>query len=1188
MRAIFTKQTVLVLISFLFGGLAVFGQKQSPLDIALRHVEQHKEKWDLGPIDIADMAVSDQYRSKHNGVTHIYFNQRFDGIGIFNAIMGVHITNDGKVGYVANRFHSNIIEKINTTAPAIQASQAVLNAAAHFKLNTDAPLRLLNQTGDREFVYAHGDFSNSDIKVTLAFQPDYESGALRLAWDLALDMPNSADFWSVRVDALTGEVLHQHNWTVYCNFHQDDSHQHHTHCYDEVAETRSFLPVKEVLFQQNSLLNNDGATYNVFPIPVESPIHGDREILESPADPVASPFGWHDINGIAGPEYVITRGNNVWAYLDDSDTNSSSGDEPNGGFDLTFDFNFDDQNLEPSQYQEAAVTQLFYMNNIMHDFAYHYGFNEEAGNFQENTYDNEGAGGDPVRAEAQDGADNNNANFSTPDDGFSGRMQMYLWNQAGGRIVTINEPETLAGQMFEARPGTFGGPITNQPLTGEVIFVNDGSSDPTFGCNPLINPEEIEGKIALIDRGGCQFGTKAFNAEQAGAIAVIVCNFEDALVNMGAGNDGAGVEIPAVFMSSTSCLAFRDFAGEGLVATLQLPESDGGPLLLDGDFDNGVVAHEYAHGISNRLTGGPTESSCLNNREQMGEGWSDFFSLVMTVQPGEDGTEARGIGNYVLREGVEGRGIRRQPYSTNMSINDQTFFDIIGQRQHARGEIWASVLWDLYWAMSEAYGWDPDLYNGTGGNNMAIQLVMDGMALQECDPGFIEARDGVLAADLMNYDGANQCLIWEVFARRGLGWDADQGSNIEENDGLEGYELRPECVKELKVAKFATELIEAGDEINISITVTNHKEEAVTNVVLSDEIPWGVTFVPGSATGNATITAGTDMITFEIGEIPAGAVRTYTYTLESDPTLGSIRQFYDDMENGDGNWVLEAPAGTSIWDITEGEAVSGTQAWFVPDSEEENDQIIRMLEPIEVIGVQPTLRFYHKIDTRYGWDGGILQVSTDGGTNWQSVDDQMFKNGPLRPISFFTFGRPNLFAWSGFEDEFQDTYVDLSAFAGQEILIRFRFGTDPQNGLANQGDGWYVDDVEFMDMYNYNGEACVTSEEGDQACAVAPFRGTVVQSGEFTATNEPEKLNRISVYPNPARDLLNVAIQAEQGGEVQIAVLSADGKMLQQLQTDIHSDYNLIPVNVAALQSGFYFVRISTGDEVTTKKIVID
>ena len=57
----------------------------------------------------------------------------------------------------------------------------------------------------------------------------------------------------------------------------------------------------------------------------------------------------------------------------------------------------------------------------------------------------------------------------------------------------------------------------------------------------------------------------------------------------------------------------------------------------DGDFDNGIIIHEYGHGVSTRLTGGPSNSSCLGGTQSggMGEGWSDWWSIVFTHKPGD-------------------------------------------------------------------------------------------------------------------------------------------------------------------------------------------------------------------------------------------------------------------------------------------------------------------------------------------------------------------------------------------------------------------------------------------------------------------------------------------------------------------------------------------------------------------------
>src|SRR5690606_20203431 len=131
----------------------------------------------------------------------------------------------------------------------------------------------------------------------------------------------------------------------------------------------------------------------------------------------------------------------------------------------------------------------------------------------------------------------------------------------------------------------------------------------------------------------------------------------------------------------------------------------------------------------------------------MGEGWSDFFSLITTVKPGDDGATGRGVGTYVQRQGTDGTGIRRHRYSTDMSISPLTYGDVAtNQGVHAIGEVWNNMIWDLYWAMVDEYGFDEDQWTGTGGNNMAIQLVMDGMKMQPCSPGFVDGRNAILAA----------------------------------------------------------------------------------------------------------------------------------------------------------------------------------------------------------------------------------------------------------------------------------------------------------------------------------------------------------------------------------------------------------------------------------------------------------
>ncbi|HEX6097282.1 MAG TPA: M36 family metallopeptidase [Thermoanaerobaculia bacterium] len=134
-----------------------------------------------------------------------------------------------------------------------------------------------------------------------------------------------------------------------------------------------------------------------------------------------SPAGWVTNN--------TTIGNNVDAYLDRDNNNAADTNGRPVSSTKTFEYTADlAQAPTLSVNQMAAVTNLFYLNNVIHDKLYRHGFNEAAGNFQTNNFGKGGLGNDAVLAEAQDGGGTNNANFATPADGSKPRMQMYLWN----------------------------------------------------------------------------------------------------------------------------------------------------------------------------------------------------------------------------------------------------------------------------------------------------------------------------------------------------------------------------------------------------------------------------------------------------------------------------------------------------------------------------------------------------------------------------------------------------------------------------------------------------------------------------------------------------------------------------------------------------------------------------------------
>ena len=770
-----------IAVGLMFFGLLGFSQNtlvnSEYGNVIQTYLTQNQAKFSFTANDIEDLYVNKEYFSKSTKINHVYVNQRFQGIEIYNAVSSVAIR-DNAIFYYANNLISNITEKVNTTIPQINAQRAIENVVAQLDLGSIQGLELISGN-DKEFLYSSGNISRTEIPVKLVYLFT-EQGELKLSWDLSIHTLNGKNWWSLRVDAISGQIIDTTDWIVSCNF-GDGNHSNH--------DSHSNSKEEFTLFKTNSFVA-DGSQYNVFALPVEAPSFGGRTLLSDPANDNASPYGWHDINGAAGAEYTITRGNNVYAY-EDTNANDSPGLSPEGTATLNFDFPLD-LNQNPIGYQDVSVTNMFYVSNMMHDIWYQYGFDEASGNFQENNYGNGGLGSDYVNAQGQDGGGLNNANFGTPPDGQNPQMQMFLWSEPPGNALTLNNGD-LAGD-YVAQPGNFGANIPSTPLTADLAITVDNVNDPNDACNPITNGSELDGKIVVIRRGDCEFGFKSKAAQDDGAVAVIIVNnVPGGTIAMGGGAVGGTVTIPVVMVDNID--------GEAIITALLAGDTISATLLSsvsyqrDGGFDNGIIAHEFGHGISNRLTGG-TSVNCLSNSEQMGEGWSDWFGLMLTMKPGDQPEDGRGIGTYAIGQTTTGLGIRLAPYSTDFAINDYTYDDTNDSANvavpHGMGFIWATVIWDLTWAYVDKYGFDEDLYNGTGGNNMVMQVVIDGLKLQGCNPGFVAGRDGILAADMALTGGEDQCLIWEVFANRGVGLNASQGFGFSRNDQVEDFTTPPD------------------------------------------------------------------------------------------------------------------------------------------------------------------------------------------------------------------------------------------------------------------------------------------------------------------------------------------------------------------------------------------------------------
>ena len=790
---------------FVFAFFVSLGFSQDPRQKIQSYINSNSSKLNISASELSNWIIESETSSETTGITNYLVLQTHSNIKITNSYIYFWIKN-GEVINAPEGFISNIASKVNTTSTSFDVVEGFSKALV--KLNEIPFTSALVSSDKNKYKLTNGALTEDLTSAELVYFPN-ENGDLVLSWSYEFYTQDTKHLWKVKLDATTGDLLEKIDLVHTCSF--GPKHNHFT-CQNATKEFNSNQLFKESA--PTTMLTPGTTNYRVIPFNYESPNHIARQLVVNPEAATAlapltvaaSPNGWHNTSTTVGGStatalYAYTRGNNVFAYSDYTNTNptnpttyanASSGTYPS----LTFDHPYGGTGVTASSYINAAITNLFYQNNVMHDLWYQYGFNEVNRNFQASNYGRNGIGNDWVNAEAQDASQSttpsfNNANFSTPSEGSGSRprMQMYLWNIGPApKFLTINSPASIAGEYNATNnafsPGNVALPAS-PGITQDLVLYNDATPDVTDACQVPTNASALSGKIAVIRRGTCPFVEKVKKAQDAGAIAVIMVNNDTAnpnqLLNM-SGAD-ASITIPAIFVSYNVGEAIIAQIAQGTV-NAKIKNDPTGFVNTDGDFDNGIIAHEYGHGISTRLVGG---GAGLNgSSEQPGEGWSDWFWLMMQIKPGDTKNDARGIGTFAQNQETTGLGIRQYRYSTDMAVNPHTFRDTNNQwfndgtndivSVHGVGSIWCVMLWDLAWNYIDQYGYSPNIYNGTGGNNKVMRLVVDAMKLTPANPSLIDCRNAIIQADQNSTGGQNYCLIWKTFARRGMGINASSGS----------------------------------------------------------------------------------------------------------------------------------------------------------------------------------------------------------------------------------------------------------------------------------------------------------------------------------------------------------------------------------------------------------------------------
>ena len=735
------------------------------------------------------------------GGTIVRFRGAIAGVEVFREQANVLLDRDGELaaigGFVMGAPAS---QRKFATGNALNANNAVAAALGDYKFAPAIALQL-QRTGAADgytrltlpagTVSADGASFAGEARVKdVWFRL---SGSLLPAYYVELQMRDagsagSTDYYAYVVSAEDARILYRHNQTADVAFSY--------RVYAEAGGDNLPLP------------GPNGR--NGYPHPTGTP-DGYRGPYVAPNLVTLQNFPFSKNDPWLPPGANRTIGNNVDAYTDILSPTGFDGpgaDECNVSLPANADLHacanagnaFDyvyDTNLLPGANRTqamAAVTNLFYIVNFMHDWYYDAGFDEVSGNAQKDNYGRGGAANDELLAETQDFSGLNNANMSTPADGQRPRMQMYIWNSSAslGRVTT---PPVIAGAKTTGS-AAFGPQAFD--LTGNVVLAQDDANatgpTTTDGCTTLNNAAAIAGRIAAIDRGICTFVVKAKNAQAAGAVGVVILNNVAPGVPGMAGDD-ATITIPVLSLSLADGAAIKEQLAAGVVS-MRLARQSAVPR--EGGIDNATIAHEWGHYISNRLVGN-SNGLTTNHAIGLGEGFADFHSMLLLVKDADRNVPANANFNGTYSDTaypVSGPdfapdqldnafyfGLRRYPYSRDMTKNPLTFRHIsdgvalptsaprsptngssLNSEVHNTGEIMGLMLWECY----------SNLLNDTGrltfvqAQDRMKKYLVAAYKVVPTDPTLIEVRDVLLAA-MMTRDPADRDLCLHGFAKRGAG-----------------------------------------------------------------------------------------------------------------------------------------------------------------------------------------------------------------------------------------------------------------------------------------------------------------------------------------------------------------------------------------------------------------------------------
>lgn len=1088
--------------------------------IASHHLAVHAGLWGLTSASLKTARPVLVHDIGRGGII-VVFRQKLDGVEVSRSDMKVLMTRTGELVAISGSLHPAAVFGAHKKLPDFGVSSA--SAIAHaledaYGVKVDATkiadtkkkkagyglfgLKSPVKVGAGEVVF------NRPARIKKVYYP--MPGTLVPAYyvELQSGAPGAADSDALgyTIAADDGRVLMRHDLKAY------DSYQYRVWAEDA-----------------GDKLYADGPLADYNPHPAGTP---DLSISGFAAPTLVSMEGFNSAPGGGVDPWLPagateTKGNNVDAYTDHTDCAPNAGapcttaiSQANDGFTEGTDIRatttapgvFDrvyDVNAGPLVSQDqsmAAITQLFYTNNWLHDYWYDSGFNEAAGNAQDDNFGRGGVEGDHLRAEAQDKAlgppiSRNNANMSTPADGESPRMQMFVWTGQNDLTLDIGAPISASYQTSYAAFGA-----QNFDLNAELVVGDDGVPVTTNACEALQG--DVTGKIVLVDRGVCPFTVKAVNVQAAGAAGMLIINNTANPPLITASGTAANVTIPILTTTLANGDALKAALANGPI-TIHMKRVSGADR--DGTIDNNIISHEWGHYLHHRLV------DCgLHQCRSMSEGWADFVATHQSMRAGDNfasGTWATGQYATVSFTDEGYYGIRRLPYSSDFAKNPFTFKHAADENTlpnipmgfggaensevHNAGEVWAQMLFDAYTGLLMEGGHTFD-----ESKRLMADYIVAGMIMTPVEPTFTEQRDAILAATAAA-SMADMTILAQGFAGRGAGTCAvSPPVDTDNNNGIvESYELKGRHAVLSAKLDDATKscdldgILDGNEAGKVAVDITNGGPVALTNttvnVFASDP---GVIFPTGNQITVADLAPfETKTVTLDIAlddAFSAIELIDLTVTAENGGSCiasadlkAAIRSNADDLvaaattdtvDSDKSTWSLTGMESDKIWTRVQDD--QGNFLWHGLDFSGKTDTSLESADIMVAASGDFVFSFEHRHSFEVGpavaggpdvyWDGGLVEITEDGGMTWTDVSQFATPGygGALTDISENPLALREAYVGesAGYPAMIPVSLDFGTAFAGKTVRLRFRIGTD----LAAGAPGWDIDNMSVQSAMN--------------------------------------------------------------------------------------------------------------------------